>query len=57
MADIIIVSVVAVILVAVIIRGIRKRKNGSCSCGCDGCGMSSICHSPKECKQDKKTDV
>ncbi len=42
--------IVAVIFVAIIVSEIRKRKSGkgSCSCGCDGCSMSNICHKKEE---------
>ena len=39
---------VAAVLGAIIISGIRNRKNGksACSCGgsCGGCGMNCACH-------------
>ncbi len=46
---IIITAVVAAIFIAIVARGIIKRKNGgsSCSCGCSNCGMSDICHGKK----------
>ena len=42
-------SVIAVIVVAIIVKGIINRKQGkcSCSCGCSGCAMKDKCH-PKE---------
>lgn len=41
--------VVAGVFVAIVVRGVRNRKQGksSCSCGCSGCSMSEICHSKK----------
>lgn len=46
---IIITAVIAILFVAIIVRGIKKRKNGGgCGCGCGGCAMSDICHEKKE---------
>lgn len=41
--------VVLWVFVTIIVRGIRKRKNGrgGCSCGCSQCPSSDLCH-PKE---------
>lgn len=48
---IIVGSIVAIIVLSVIIRGVINIKKGkhSCSCGgsCGSCGMSHMCH-PKE---------
>lgn len=43
---VIIASVIGVLVIAIIARGIIKRKNGSggCSCGCENCGMKNSCH-------------
>jgi len=43
---IIVASVVAVIFIAIVINGIRRRKSGKggCSCGCGGCAMRDTCH-------------
>ena len=47
LSTIIVALIVAVIFEAVLVYEIRKRKKGSCSCGCSGCGMSEICHKNK----------
>ena len=48
--SIVILALVAAALVAVVVTGIRRRKNGkgSCSCGgsCGACGMN--CHQREE---------
>lgn len=43
---IIITCIIAVVFLAIIINGIRNKKNGkgSCSCGCGGCAMRDTCH-------------
>ncbi|MDO4608658.1 MAG: FeoB-associated Cys-rich membrane protein [Clostridia bacterium] len=43
---IIILSVIAVIFVAIVINEIRKKKQGksSCSCGCGGCAFKDSCN-------------
>ena len=42
-------SVVAIICIAIIVNGIRKKKKGESSCGgcCCGCTFSESCHSKK----------
>lgn len=39
-------SIVAIIFVSIIAKGIINKKNGksSCSCGCSGCASRDICH-------------
>lgn len=53
---IIIASLIAIIFLAIVIKGIINRKNGksSCSCGggCKGCAMNGTCHGNFE--KDKK---
>lgn len=46
---VIVASVIGVIVVAIIIKGIINRKKGksSCGCGCSGCAMKDSCHSNK----------
>lgn len=46
---IIVAAIVAAIFIAIVISGIRKRRNGSggCSCGCGGCAMRDACHHQK----------
>lgn len=41
----------ALVLAAVIfavIKIIKDRKKGKCSCGCEGCAFSNTCHKPKK---------
>ena len=42
---IILASIIAAV-VAIIIRGIIRKKQGksSCSCGCGGCALQDTCH-------------
>lgn len=46
---------VAAVLGAIVISGIRNKKNGksACSCGgsCGGCGMNCACHPSAEPKK------
>ena len=46
-----IAAVIAVIFVAIVVKGIYNRKKGksSCSCGssCGGCAMNGACHCKK----------
>ena len=48
---IIVSSVVALVFVAIVVRGISNRKKGkhSCSCGgsCGACGISELCKGNK----------
>ena len=39
---------IAVIVVLVIVREIRNRKKGKCSCGCAGCALRDTCHPQKD---------
>lgn len=43
---IIVASVVAIIFVAIVIKGIINKKKGksSCACGCSGCALKGKCH-------------
>lgn len=46
----IIISVIlAVLVLAIIVNEIVKKKNGkgSCSCGCEGCSLKDNCHNKK----------
>ncbi|MBQ3151595.1 MAG: FeoB-associated Cys-rich membrane protein [Clostridia bacterium] len=47
---IIVAVVVAIIFLAIVIKGIKNKKEGkhSCSCGCDGCAASEYCHKTKD---------
>lgn len=41
--------ILAVILILIIKKIIKDRKNGSsCSCGCSGCSMQNVCHKKDE---------
>lgn len=39
-------AIVAAVFIAVVVRGILRRKRGEsgCGCGCSGCPNSAICH-------------
>ncbi len=42
----VIALIIALVFLAIVIKGIinRKKGKGSCSCGCGGCAMSDFCH-------------
>lgn len=44
---IIVTVIIAAIFLFIVVKGIINKKKGKsgCSCGCDGCAMSEICHS------------
>ena len=48
---ILVAAIVAAVLLAIVITGIRNQKNGkgTCSCGgsCGGCSMNGSCHPQK----------
>jgi hypothetical protein len=46
MPTIIIASVIGILVIAIIVGEIKKRKAGkcSCSCGCGGCALKDKCH-------------
>ncbi len=46
MPTLIISAVIGIIVIAIIVNEIKKRKNGqsSCSCGCGGCALKDKCH-------------
>lgn len=48
-ATIIISVILAVLVIAVIVKMIRDKRNGrtSCSCGCSNCAMQGTCHQKK----------
>lgn len=47
---VIIALVIAAVFIAIIVRGIIKRKRGEsgCGCGCSGCPNSAVCHGGAE---------
>lgn len=49
---IIICAALAAIVVAIVYRLIRNKRQGksSCGCGCSSCAMQEICHKKKEMK-------
>ena len=42
---VIITSIIALTVIAIIVNEIRKRKKGKCSCDCSCCAMRGSCHS------------
>lgn len=46
LGTIVVGAVVAIIFFTIVLKGIKNKKDGkhSCSCGCEGCGMSDVCH-------------
>ena len=49
LATIIIGLVLFIIITAIVVNLIKKRKKGknSCGCGCDNCPSASLCHKQK----------
>ncbi len=49
MPTLIISGLIGLLVVAIIINEIKKRKSGKggCSCGCGGCAMKDKCHNNK----------
>ncbi len=49
-ATIMICVILAVIVVAIIMKLIRDKRAGksSCGCGCANCGMQGMCHEQKK---------
>ncbi len=43
MSTIIISVIIGILVVAIIVNEIKKRKNGKCSCGCGGCAFKDKC--------------
>ena len=46
---ILVAVLVAAVILAIILSGIRNKKKGkgSCSCGCGGCAIKDSCHPKK----------
>ncbi len=46
MPTLIVSAVIGILVIAIIISEIKKRKSGkgSCSCGCGGCQLKDSCH-------------
>ncbi len=46
MPTLIVSAVIGILIIAIIINEIKKRKSGkgSCSCGCGGCQLKDSCH-------------
>lgn len=42
------------VVVAIIVRLVKNKKQGksSCGCGCSNCAMSGICHKPDNYKSE-----
>ncbi|MDO4299559.1 MAG: FeoB-associated Cys-rich membrane protein [Lachnospiraceae bacterium] len=46
----VIISLILIVIVAVIVRGMYRDKQAgknSCGCGCQGCASAGICHQMK----------
>ena len=46
-STIIVSALVALLFVAIIVKGIKNKKAGKCSCGCSGCSMADVCQKNK----------
>ncbi len=46
---IVITALIAIVFLAIVIKGLYNRKNGksSCGCNCSGCAMKDKCHPNK----------
>lgn len=44
MPTIIIASVIGIVVIAIIVNEIKKRKSGKCSCGCSECAFKDKCN-------------
>ncbi len=46
MPTIIISAIIGILVIAIIVSEIKKRKNGKggCSCGCSTCALKDKCH-------------
>ncbi len=49
-STIVVALILAAIIGLVVVRMVKRRKNGQggCSCGCSGCAMSDVCHAKKD---------
>ncbi len=41
---IIISAVIGILVIAIIVKEIKNRKSGKCSCGCSECAFKDKCH-------------
>ena len=50
-------AVILLILAAITVYEVRKKKSGKggCSCGCGGCAMRELCHPQKQEKTDNES--
>ena len=39
-------AIVAAVLIAIVVQGIRRRRRGQsgCGCGCESCPNAGVCH-------------
>ncbi len=44
MPTIIIASIIGIVVIAIIVNEIKKRKSGKCSCGCQTCAFKDKCN-------------
>ncbi len=40
----IIAGFIALLMVLAVVKIVKDRKKGNCSCGCSGCSMQGSCH-------------
>ena len=45
--DIVLIAVIGLVVSLAVWRIIRNKKQGKCTCGCDGCPSGSFCRSRK----------
>lgn len=45
----VVLAIVVAIFAAIVVKGIKNKKEGksSCSCGCSGCANKDYCHKEK----------
>ncbi len=44
MPTIIISAIIGILVTAIIVREVKNRKKGKCSCGCSDCALKDKCH-------------
>lgn len=50
---VVIAVIIAALFLAIVVRGVVKRRRGGsgCGCGCSGCPNSALCHGGTEKKK------
>lgn len=48
MGTFIVLVILAAIVTAIIIKMVKNKKSGGCSCGCSGCASRELCESSRD---------